>query len=348
MRVARIIKRTGLRVLILPGVRRIYRPFLKDTALVFMLHRFSDPGRGVSGTDPARLDARLAWLQKQGRPVLDLEHLVRRYVHGEPIPSGAVCFTVDDGYEDFFRVGLEVFAKHECPVTVFLPTGFLDGDGWLWWDRVEYMLERTDRRSVQTSLAGVQRSRLESPADREAVLHDLVGALKRVPNDRREAALNALSEATGVTLPANPPPRYRPMSWDQVRIAEKRGRVRFGPHSLSHPVLNQTDEARLTREVSGSWDRLREEVDDPVPVFAYPDGAAFTFGPREQRAVRDAGLLAALGAHGGYVDCREVAGPGSELRWRLPRFGLPGRRLAFLQIATGLLRLRNLFGGDSS
>lgn len=347
MRPVGIIKRAGLRVCTLPGVRRLYRPLLEDAAVIFMLHRFSDPERSVSGTEPDHLGACLEWLREQGRTLLSLEDLVRRCIRGERMPPGATCFTVDDGYEDFFRVGLDVFVEHDCPVTVFLPTGFLDGDCWLWWDRIEYMLERTDRRSVQTSVPGATRSRLESSADREAVFHELVAALKRVPDERREAALDALGEATGVTLPAKPPPRYRPMTWDQVREAEKRGKVRFAPHSLTHPVLSQTDAARLAREISGSWDRLREEVDEPVPVFAYPDGATFTFGRREGRAVRDAGLLAALGAHGGYVDCREVSGSGSELRWRLPRFGLPGRRLAFLQIVTGLLRLRHLLGGDA-
>lgn len=340
-------KRLALRIGTLPGVRRLYRPLLEHAAVIFMLHRFSDPERSVPGTEPDHLGGCLEWLREQGRTLLPLEDLVRRCIRGERVPPGATCFTVDDGYEDFFRLGLDVFAEHDCPVTVFLPTGFLDGDGWLWWDRIEYMLERTDRHSMQTNVPGATRLRLESQADREAVFHQLVAALKRVPNDRREAALDALSEATGVALPSSPPPRYRPMTWDQVRSAEKRGRVRFGPHSLTHPVLSQTDAARLTREVVGSWDRLREEVDDPVPVFAYPDGATFTFGRREGRAVRDAGLLAALGAHGGYVDSREVAGPGSELRWRLPRFGLPGSRLAFLQIATGLLRFRHLLGGES-
>lgn len=345
MRFVRIIKWAGLRVCTLPGVRRIYRPFLKDTAVVFMLHRFSDPGRGVSGTDPARLDDRLAWLQEQGRPVLDLENLVRRYVHGEPVPPGAVCFTVDDGYEDFFRVGLEVFAKHECPVTVFLPSGFLDGDGWLWWDRVAYMLRTTERRPVLTGLPAGIRSRIDTSGDRAAILHELVEALRWVSDPRKEETLDTLDEATGVTVPEEPPPRYRPMTWDQVRTAEGRGPVRFGPHSVTHPVLSRIDPERLAREISVSWRRVREETERPVPVFAYPDGAPSTFGPREERAVRDAGLLGAVSAQGTYLDFREAPDRSAELRCRLPRFGFPPDEPQFLQIASGLLRLRHVLEG---
>jgi peptidoglycan/xylan/chitin deacetylase (PgdA/CDA1 family) len=334
------LRRAGLRVCTLPGIRRLYRPLVRDAAVIFMLHRFADPERGVFGTEPAHLAKCLGWLRRRGRPLLDLENLVRRWIHGKEVPAGAVCFTVDDAYYDFFTRGLDVFVEHDCPVTVFVPTGFLAGDGWLWWDRVGYVLQRAEDLTIRSVLAELDLPGHETPTDRANASERLLANLERVSEPRREAALRALSEATGVAVPAETPPSCRPMTWDQVRSAEQEGIVRFAPHSLTHPVLSRTSSERLLREISGSWRRLREETERPVPIFAYPGGAPFTFGPREERAVREAGLMAAVSARPEYLGCLDGPGRESELRWRLPRFGLPSGWAEFVQIASGLLRLR--------
>lgn len=332
-------RRAALRVLLLPGLRGIYRPFLRNTATVFLLHRFSDPDRRYGGHDPAHLRRCLGWLRDHDVPIVSLDRLVSGCLGDGEVPPGAVCFTVDDAYDDFFRVGLPVFAEYECPVTVFVPTGFVDGDCWLWWDRIEYVLRRTGRRRLPTPVGDSSPLSIGDEGERRRAARLLRGELQRVPEERRERALERLSDTADVPLPEDPPPEYRPMSWDQIREAET-GTARFAPHSVTHPVLSMISDDELEDEVVGSWSRLQGEVERPVPVFGYPLGPDWAFGEREERAVRDAGLVAAVSTLRRYVRTNPWD-PESAYRWRIPRLGFPGDWTEFLHIVSGLLRLRH-------
>lgn len=338
------IRKIGLRALTSSFVHWAYRPALNDVVTIFMLHRFTDPGNGVEGQDPGVLRDCLAWLRRRDAPVLSLQEIFERAERGAPVPPGAVCFTVDDGYYDFSEVALEVFSDYDVPVTVFLPTGFVDGDCWLWWDRVRYVVHRTERSRLPAVLPDVSAVRLEGghdrDGDRERLVDRVVAVLERLPDDRRRRAIRALADAAGVEIPGEPPATCRPMTWEEVRSAEARG-VRFAPHSVEHPVLSNCTDGRVRREVEASWSRLREEVEHPVPVFAYPQGSEWAFGEREERAVRSTGLLGAVSAAEGYAP---GTGDGrfDARRWKLPRFAFPDERPRFLRIVSGLLRIQGL------
>lgn len=333
-------RRTVLRLLLLPGLRRAYVPALRGAAIVFMLHRFADPERGVRGHDPAHLDACLRWLRREGRPILPLEDLVRRGREGRDVPPGAVAFTVDDGYYDFFRRALPVFAEHGAPVTVFAPTGFVDGDCWLWWDKIEYLVRRTEYTTLPWPDGDGPALPVSDRADRRAAVGRLVEEMERNSERDRKRVLRRLEDAAGLDVPDRPPREYRPLTWDQMREAEEEG-ARFGPHSITHPVLSMTTKDDLRREIGGSWRRLRAELRHPVPVFGYPFGQEWAFGDREVRAVRESGLIGAVSTRSGYAEMKAMAGT-SRYRWALPRLGFPNAKEMFVQVATGLLRLRYL------
>lgn len=333
------VKLGALRLLLTPALRRIYRRCLDDVAVIFMLHRFADLELGTEGHDAEHLDDCLAWLRSHDRPVLSLLDLVHRLLEGAEVPPGTVCFTVDDAYSDFYRQGLPVFSKYDVPVTVFVPTGFVDGRCWLWWDKVKYVVQRTDRATLPCPVGNSRLLSIDSSGRRRAAVRRLIGTLKKVSESRKQRALDELSDAAEVTVPDGPPRRYESMTWGQIRDAEERG-ARFGPHSVAHPVLSRTSDHRAQREISKSWRRLQEKVNHPVPVYGYPQGAHWSFDDREVHAVQDAGLLAAVSTRSRYFKTASEPRSWTE-RWRLPRLSLPSDRERFLQIISGLLRLRH-------
>src|SRR2546425_159452 len=104
---------------------------------IITLHRFADPDLQVPGHDPASLRNHLAYLRRHRYRMLSLSDVLE--LLNDPdggSTTAAVAFTVDDGYGDFARIGAPIFAEYDCPVTLFVPTGFVDGQLWLWWDRV--------------------------------------------------------------------------------------------------------------------------------------------------------------------------------------------------------------------
>ena len=314
------------RVLRWTGSRRV---------IIFMLHRFRDAALSSRGTDPSVLRSVLTELRRRRATILSLRELIAELESGNDVSGPAVVFTVDDGYRDFLTAAAATFAAFDAPVTVFLSTRFVDGGFWCWWDRVEYAIANSPRRSVALELKdGVLRVEWETHTARPAAIDPLTERLKGLPDTDRQEVLGRLGELFDVEIPATPPPEFGAMSWDEVRRLETAD-VEFGPHSRTHPILSTLDDEAASDEIKGSWLDLQRECASPVPAFCYPNGKRTDYGPREVSLVRAAGLKSALATHEGYLRPASLA---TQDRFGLPRFPFPGDHKTALFQASGLAR----------
>jgi peptidoglycan/xylan/chitin deacetylase (PgdA/CDA1 family) len=303
------------------------------SATVFMLHRFAVPDFEIDGHPPQTLRMILAELRKRRFDLISLQELFRKLRDGEPLRR-AVVFTMDDGYFDQGRVGAPVFTEFDCPATIFPVSGFLDGKIWLWWDQLSYIFAQTRRTALTARLAGGEiRYRLDSAEDRRRNDTDLNLRCQDALEIDRLACIADLSREADVELPADPPPRFAPLTWDEARQLEKRG-IAFGPHSVTHPVLSSTTIEHVATEIAESWERLRAELQNPVPVFCYPHGRRRDYGDREIAEVARLGLWGGLSAHFDEFRPREYRQPPAICR--VPRFGLQNNLLDVLQCVSGL------------
>lgn len=311
-------KKLARRFLTHPILVRAAFSLASRAAPIFMCHRFSDVELGVAGHDPKVLRANLAWLRSNGFSLLSLSELLDRLAAGAPV-NRAVAFTVDDGYADFARVAAPVFAEFDCPVTVFLATGFLDTRGWMWWDQLSFAL---------TAL------------HRQPELSSLISAMNQLPEHEKLKRIGQLVQESGTTLPPTPPPNLSPMSWDEVRRLSHSG-VTFGPHSVTHPVLSRTGPEQSQFEIAESWRRVRDEAGyAAVPVFCYPNGVTGDFDAREEDAIAASGMRAALSTRPGYASRRDFSVSRRSARFRLPRFPYSSDQLSFIQVASGIERAK--------
>jgi peptidoglycan/xylan/chitin deacetylase (PgdA/CDA1 family) len=266
-------------------------------------------------------------LRSSGVRLLSLDEAIFEYLHGDRARAAggpAVCFTVDDGYRDFMDVGLPIFEAFDCPVTCFIVPDVIDGKTWFWWDRLDFMLRRLPSDKLTLTVQGerfeVRRSTNEYSWQRPAV-----SMLKGRSEAFRIDFLEELEARANVAMPADVPEEYRVMTWDAIRECETRG-VRFGAHSLSHPVLSQVSSASAEQEILGSVQRLKAELRNPSSVFCYPYGLANDFGSREVEILRGAGVSHAVSAMPGLVrPFMEKGAKLGEFPWRIPRFAFDGR-----------------------
>jgi peptidoglycan/xylan/chitin deacetylase (PgdA/CDA1 family) len=305
-------------------------------ATIFMLHRFEDAARGSQGDDPAALRRILAMLRRQRVELLALPELMRRLDDGQRLTRPAVVITIDDGYRDFATVGAPIFAEFDCPVTVFVTTEIVTRREWFWWDRIEAAVLRSPRSSVALSLGGKTLSlQLTDPASRRRDAESIAEACKWVSDAERRAFTDSIGRALDVELPATPDTMYEVMDWDEIRRFEHAG-VGFGPHSRTHPILSQVDDASARDEIFGSWETLRRECRDPVPVFCYPNGTAASFTTRDADFVKDAGMRGAVT----YLRDRVPAhGLARDQHFRLPRVEWNADLERATLVASGLLPL---------
>lgn len=330
------IGRGPLRLLRSRVVRRALRPLLASRASIFMLHRFRNPDLGLEGHDPATVRSLLAFLRREGFRFVSLRTVFEALETGRPL-AGAIAFTIDDGYADQAHVAGPTFADQDCPVTTFLCTGFLDGRFWMWWDRVEYALEHT--RQSRLELPGIRLS-WASPVERLAEQRRVVEYVKRLPEPEKRPFVDALAARAGVELPASPPARYAPMSWDDARTWEQRG-MSFGPHTLTHAILSTADAEQSRREIEQSQKRLAEELRSPDPVFCYPNGQSEDFGDRECETLRQLGFAGAVTGLPGYAE----VGKGPTWPYRINRFSFTQDEIDLLQCVSGFEQLKSMLRG---
>lgn len=338
----RVLRRGVLEVATSSTLSPLHDSLTQGAATIFLLHRFSDPRRGIVGKDPELLRSFLDWLRQRRMPLVSLEEMVDRIVRGQPL-EGAVCFTVDDGYADFYTVGMDLFAEFDCPVTVFLPTDFLDGAGWMWWDVLYCLIEATTVPSLTVPPTGERpgaRPTCPLGTDREKVKawRDLMARMRHLDPDTRDELISLIARDLDVEPPEpGGDPRFEPLTWDQVRACVARG-ASFGPHTRSHPWMASATDRDVEAEILDSWRRLEEELSDPLPVLGYPYGTRQSFRRRDGLVARECGMRAAVSAIPEMVT--HPGGDDREHLYRLPRIGFPGDVLAARKIVTGLLRLQ--------
>jgi peptidoglycan/xylan/chitin deacetylase (PgdA/CDA1 family) len=287
LRLARWVKRTQLRIL--------------------MYHRFPD----ADG-----LERQCRHLAKCYR-VISLSEAAAALRAGRKLASNSLVVTVDDGYRDVYQVAWPVFAAYRIPAMVYVVTGFLSGELWLWTDQVRYAFENARRKKVRVELPGSETWEfvLRSEEERHAAERKIAEALKLVSNEERLRMLRCLPELLEVKIPGEAPRGCEPLRWSEVREMAQGG-IEFGAHTRRHPVLSRVSSAaELAEEIAGSKHCLEEALGAPVRHFCYPNGARRDISVEAVEMVRQAGYETAVTTEVG------VNGPGDDLL-QLRRIGV--------------------------
>ncbi|HUI61893.1 MAG TPA: polysaccharide deacetylase family protein [Steroidobacteraceae bacterium] len=313
--------RTNIGVLLGPLARR----WTAASPRILMYHRFGQDYPGALGVE--ELELHLRYIRTNFCP-LRLDRLIAMLASGEPPPSRAVALTVDDGYRDFLDHAYPLLARYEVPATLFVVSRFLQGDFWLWIDRLRYAFEHTEAAefrimggedSVRVGLSTVD-SRLH--AWRQTVAH-----CRRLSDAERNASVARCEELLGVRLPSSPPGTYAPLLWEDLRQMDPQ-LVEIGSHTRTHPILSTCNDAAVTEEICQSKLEIEAELGRSVASFCYPNGMPEDIDARAVRAVAQAGYAGAVVAYG------DLTGRGENLL-TLPR----------LSAFSGFRSMRNQLNG---
>jgi peptidoglycan/xylan/chitin deacetylase (PgdA/CDA1 family) len=83
------------------------------------------------------------------------------------------------------------------------------------------------------------------------------------------------------------------LSWKEVREMHAHG-IRFGSHTMSHPVLSTLSPERMRAEISGSKKIIEDQLGATVSVFAYPNGTMADFTQVTKDILRECGYHCAV------------------------------------------------------
>lgn len=263
-----------------------------SSVTVLSYHRIASPGcpdlsDALIDASPADFEAQMGYIASH-YSVISSRDLVRALTSGYTLPPRALVITFDDGYRCFLDTAMPVLRRLALPVTLFVSTHMAGREGALfWWDELYRALVGT-RRS-QLDVAGVGVLPLSSEEAGVEAYQRLVAHMERQAEEEASALLRSIVEQSGVEPNRN---RYL-LDWDELRALEVEG-VAIGPHTRHHPILAQATPERVRSEVRGSWRDLCSRLQQPLPIFCYPNGRLHALNSTTVQAVKDAGLVGAF------------------------------------------------------
>jgi len=255
-----------------------------------------------------------------------LTDLLETNAHGRT-NRNSVVITFDDGYQDFFEYAFPILQEEGIPATIFVATGFIDEELWLWPDQIEFLLEETNVKKV--SIKGL--GEVFIYPERRNAWHRIADHCLTLPNSEKLALIEDLARQLYLVLPKTPPAPYRPMTWKQLRQMSDSGIIEVGSHSHSHPIMSKIDRDELTREVMIPKNRLTTELGIFKPIFCYPNGQPSDYTLYVVKALKFGGYKFGVVAYPGK---RPIADP-----FEIKRYAASNSMMTFDKALYGVTRL---------
>jgi peptidoglycan/xylan/chitin deacetylase (PgdA/CDA1 family) len=255
--------------------------------------------------DVEGFERRMRWVRDWFN-VLPLAEAVERLYAGT-LPSRALCVTFDDGYADNEEHAAPILARLGLTGTFFISTGYLNG-GCMWNDRVIEAVRACREAQLDLRPVGLGTHSMASPKERSQAIGAVLKAIKHHEGPQRLAMTEAIERAADA-----PPAPPLMMQEAQVRSLRRMG-MEVGAHTISHPILTRLSPAAAFDEMRGGQQRLQEILDEPVTLFAYPNGVPNQdYTAEHARMARDCGFVAAVSTAWGAASARSD-------RYQMPRF----------------------------
>lgn len=230
-------------------------------------HRFelqaSDYFRGgYSVKSPHQFEHELQTLLARFEPVSLADLLKSASGQGPELRKPGLFLSFDDGYRELFDFAAPVLKRLGMPATVFVTTGLLNNQQWLFEDEIGLLLRRL----------------AELPEDQQRECRSLCLSQFQVTPDklrtarrRPDAVLTWLWDYLQLS-PATELLQYQPyLTDDMVRSMLDQG-ITFGAHGKNHTLISSMPQPEQITEITESTALLAERFALPYRVFAFPYG----------------------------------------------------------------------------
>jgi peptidoglycan/xylan/chitin deacetylase (PgdA/CDA1 family) len=263
---------------------------------ILNFHKVSpDPHPYFEPVHPATFEEYAAFLHRSYR-VMDLGELVQRSHEGD-IPDRAVAITFDDGYRDNYEYAFPILMKYRLPATIFVATGVIGTGATLWHDKVFDAFRYTSLSCLRLDNTHFPECILDSPSSLRRALELTLNHAKELFGASR---LRFVEEVQRALIPDRPTRQEdRMLTWEQITEMNRAG-IRFGSHTVTHPILSQLSQDELTKELFESRRQLVEQLGEPVESFAYPNGRSSDYNNSVKRALRECGYTYAVTTEPGF------------------------------------------------
>lgn len=302
------------------GGLKLARYLSRNHPKILMYHRIS-MDTNSEGISAEQFREQVKILKKYFFP-MTLKDLMQAHEAGN-VPKHAVVVTFDDGYADFANYAWPIIQEVGIPATIFITTGFVNGDLWLWPDEIKYAIKYTLKREVSLPVLG----KVIIKNNAVNAWNILADHCLKVKNSEKNIILDRLYCELEVERPMTAPAEVSAVSWKQLKEMVDSG-LEVGSHSHTHPILTKLDQVELHQEIYLSKELIKKNLDvDPVS-FCYPNGTRSDFDKNIKALVSEAGYRYAVAA---YPEVRPLSD-----RWAINRYAASRSQSLFEKNIFGL------------
>lgn len=297
--------RTGLETLYFTGMHHVMRPLVGGVGSILTLHHVRprrpdafQPNRLLEVT-PKFLEKLLRRLVRARVDVISLDEMHQRFITGD-FKRRFVCITFDDGYKDVKEFAYPLLKKYELPFAMYIPTGFPDRLGEMWWLALEAVIAQNSR--IGAVINGKDQFFDCGSIREKRELYDAVYGYVR--SMKTEDELRKFVRDLCATYRVDIASFCRDLCMDWQELAEMAADplVTIGAHTVNHMMLKKIpsdDVARAEMEMSRSV--LEAALGKRPEHLAYPVGDPTSAGPREFRIAAELGFKTATTTRPGVL-----------------------------------------------
>lgn len=220
--------------------------------------------------DERAFEAQMLYVKKNFQ-VVSLTELLEEVSSGTVTRRNLLAITFDDGYENNYSVAYPILKRLRLPATFFVCTKPVEAGGQgFWFDAVYDAICSLPRTEVDLSEIGFGKLDLSSDELKAHVVSDLVGMLKLMRSEVRNAKLTQLlSSLAQDKIVAE---SFPSMNWRQVKEMAADPLIMIGGHGHSHVILTGLDKEAVKDEVEINRTLLMTHCETAIDIFAYPNG----------------------------------------------------------------------------
>ena len=298
--------KTCLNIAHFSGVTRIFRKPLQGRGSILCFHHIVPPHlkRGEFCPNakleisPEFLDETIERVRKLGYETISLSQAIDNVANSTGSSKPFVVFTLDDGYRDNLIHAQPIFAKHNCPYTVFVSPGIIEGSVELWWRGLEKII--ADNITIYVEIDGITHSyKIETVAEKYKAWNILSKALQNTSEFKQRKIIREIAKRYAIDLKAMC--LDTAMNWDEIRQLAKDPLCSIGAHTMSHFAIAKLDVADASYELEVSRNTISKKLNHPVEHFAFPYGDDCSAGPRDFDLATKAGFTGTVTTRTGVV-----------------------------------------------
>jgi len=269
------------------GINIIARNRIRHLPRIIMYHGFCKTGdKDLKRTPIDQFYKQLTYIKKNNYSLWKVSELLSAQKANGSYPENAVAITIDDGYENFYNLAFPLLKELDVPATIFVVSDLVDKNDWMWPDKFHYIDDSLKGSSNELDLN---------------VSMEILSNLKKLPVIKREGQLKHIAQEYNVSIPSEPPSKYKLMSWSQLKDIVQSDLIEIGSHTCTHPIMRYLNNRDSWYEINESKKTISERLQLKVTSFCYPNGQIGDYLEEHKKMLQQAGYLCGIASHFGYV-----------------------------------------------